>query len=378
MLTKMKQFFLTVIISISLCDFVSAQKYSNDFLSIGVGAREQGMSGASIATAQGVFAAYWNVACLPDIEAPLQIGAMHAEWFAGVAKYDFIGLVKTSDNTLESIQKGEVHRSAFAINAIRLGIDQIPYTLNLVGADGAINYNNVSQFSSADYAFNLAYAKQDNNLSYGGNIKVIRRIIGSFASAWGVGIDLGVRYKIGNWRFAAVGKDISTTYNAWTATLTDAEKATFAATNNDIPKSSVETTLPTIFLGVANISNLSDKISFTTELDLGFATDGQRNVLISSKAFNIDPRIGFELSYIKKIYLRAGVGNFQRLKRDADPSQTSINYQPNFGVGLKLGRLQVDYALTNIGNVSSVLYSNIFSLTLNFISQNAANKMVMK
>lgn len=374
----MKQLFLTVIISISLCDFVSAQKYSNDFLSIGVGAREQGMSGASIATAQGVFAAYWNVACLPDIEAPLQIGAMHAEWFAGVAKYDFIGLVKTSDNTLESIQKGEVHRSAFAINAIRLGIDQIPYTLNLVGADGAINYNNVSQFSSADYAFNLAYAKQDNNLSYGGNIKVIRRIIGSFASAWGVGIDLGVRYKIGNWRFAAVGKDISTTYNAWTATLTDAEKATFAATNNDIPKSSVETTLPTIFLGVANISNLSDKISFITELDLGFATDGQRNVLISSKAFNIDPRIGFELSYIKKIYLRAGVGNFQRLKRDADPSQTSINYQPNFGVGLKLGRLQVDYALTNIGNVSSVLYSNIFSLTLNFISQNAANKMVMR
>ena len=374
----MKQLFLTVIISISLCDFVSAQKYSNDFLSIGVGAREQGMSGASIATAQGVFAAYWNVACLPDIEAPLQIGAMHAEWFAGVAKYDFIGLVKTSDNTLESIQKGEVHRSAFAINVIRLGIDQIPYTLNLVGADGAINYNNVSQFSSADYAFNLAYAKQDNNLSYGGNIKVIRRIIGSFASAWGVGIDLGVRYKIGNWRFAAVGKDISTTYNAWTATLTDAEKATFAATNNDIPKSSVETTLPTIFLGVANISNLSDKISFTTELDLGFATDGQRNVLISSKAFNIDPRIGFELSYIKKIYLRAGVGNFQRLKRDADPSQTSINYQPNFGVGLKLGRLQVDYALTNIGNVSSVLYSNIFSLTLNFISQNAANKMVMR
>jgi len=371
---KMKQLFLTATLFYFIYDSVSAQKYSNDFLSIGVGAREQGMSGASIATAQGVFGAYWNVACLTDIEAPLQIGAMHAEWFAGVAKYDFLGLVKTSENTLESIQEGEVHRSAFAINAIRLGIDQIPYTLNLVGADGAINYNNVSQFSSADYAFNLAYAKQDNNLSYGGNVKIIRRIIGTFASAWGVGIDLGVRYKIGNWRFAAVGKDISTTYNAWTATLTDAEKATFAATNNDIPKSSVETTLPTIFLGVANISNLSEKLSLTTELDLGFATDGQRNVLISSKAFNIDPRLGFELSYIKKIYLRAGVGNFQRLKRDDNPSQTSINYQPNFGVGLKLGRLQVDYALTNIGNVSSVLYSNIFSLTLNFISQNSTVK----
>ncbi len=356
---------------VALVQTTYSQKYSNDFLSIGVGAREQGMSDASVATAQGVFAAYWNTACLTDIDAPLQIGAMHAEWFAGVAKYDFLGLVKTTENSLESIQKGEIHRSAFAINAIRLGIDQIPYTLNLVGADGAINYNNVSQFSSADYAFNVAYAKQDNNLSYGGNVKVIRRIIGSFASAWGVGIDLGVRFKAGNWRFAAVGKDISTTYNAWTATLTDAEKATFAATNNDIPKSSVETTLPTIFLGVARVSNLSDKLSLITELDLGFATDGQRNVLISSKAFNVDPRLGIELSYIKKIYLRAGVGNFQRLKRDDNPSQTSINYQPNFGVGLKLGRLQVDYALTNIGNVSSVLYSNIFSLTLNFVSQNA-------
>ena len=100
------------------------------------------------------------------------------------------------------------------------------------------------------------------------------------------------------------------------------------------------------------------------EADAGFATDGQRNVLISSKAFNVDPRLGFELEYQKIIWLRGGVGNFQRLKNEDDPTKKDLNFQPNMGVGLKLGRLTVDYALTNIGNVSQVLYSNIFSLKL--------------
>jgi hypothetical protein len=94
------------------------------------------------------------------------------------------------------------------------------------------------------------------------------------------------------------------------------------------------------------------------------ATDGQRNVLISSKAFNLDPRVGFELGYQKMVWLRGGVGNFQRLKNEEDPTKKDLNLQPNIGLGLKLGRLHIDYALTNIGNVSQVLYSHIFSMKL--------------
>ena len=340
---------------------IVAQKYSNEFLSIGVGAREQGMSGATIATTHDVYSSYWNPAGLAQIESPIQIGAMHAEWFAGVAKYDFIGLAKPI---------GSDGKNVIGASVIRLGIDNIPYTLNLVGPDGSINYNNVTQFSSADYALQLNFARKHNeNLSYGGSLKVIRRVIGTFASAWGVGIDVGVQYKSGDWIFAVTGRDITSTYNAWTATLTDDEKNTFAATGNTIPKSSVESTLPTIFLGVARKFAFGENFRLTTELDAGIATDGQRNVLVSSSAFSIDPRFGLELAYQKNIWLRAGVGNFQNIKNETDPSKKELNFQPNFGVGLRLGGLTIDYALTNIGNVSQVLYSNIFFRNLNFNSR---------
>lgn len=334
---------------------VIGQKYSNEFLAIGVGARAHGMSGAVIATSHDAFSSYWNPAGLTAVDAPFQIAAMHAEWFGGIAKYDYLSAVKPLNNDRKSV---------VGLSVIRMGIDQIPYTLNLVGPDGSINYNNITEFSSADYSIQGTYAQVWKNLSVGGNLKVIRRIIGSFAGAWGVGADVGIQYRKGKWGFAAVGRDITTTYNAWTATLTEKEKEVFTKTGNDIPKSSVEITRPTLIFGAAYVTPLSTKINLTVEANMGVATDGQRNVLISSKAFNVDPRLGFELEYQKMIWLRGGIGNFQRLKNEDDPNKKDLNFQPNIGVGLKLGRLSVDYALTNIGNVSQVLYSNIFSLKL--------------
>ncbi len=340
--------------------FTFAQKYSNEFLAIGVGARAHGMSGAVVATSNDVFSSYWNPAGLNAIESPFQIGAMHAEWFGGVAKYDYLGIVKP----LNSAKKRVV-----GVSVIRMGIDQIPYTLNLVGPDGSINYNNITEFSAADYAIQGSYAQVWKNVTIGGNLKVIRRIIGSFAGAWGVGADIGIQYHKDKWRFGAVGRDITTTYNAWTANLTDKEKQVFTSTGNAIPKSSVEITKPTLVLAAAYVTPLSKKIDLTVEADAGFTTDGQRNVLVSGKVFNLDPRLGFELDYQNMIWLRGGIGNFQRLKNEDDPTKKDLNFQPNLGVGLKLGRLTVDYALTNIGNVSQVLYSNIFSLKLDLKSR---------
>ncbi len=59
----------------------SAQKYSNEFLSIGVGARAQALGNAVIASVTDVSAGVWNPAGLADANAPdgLQLGAMHAE-----------------------------------------------------------------------------------------------------------------------------------------------------------------------------------------------------------------------------------------------------------------------------------------------------------
>jgi hypothetical protein len=37
-------------------------------------------------------------------------------------------------------------------------------------------------------------------------------------------------------------------------------------------------------------------------------------------------------------------------------------FQPNIGLGFKYKGIQVDYALTDLGNQSAAIYSNIFSV----------------
>ena len=347
-----------------LCIFLMAnqsfaQKYSNEFLAIGVGARAHGMSGAQTAITNDLSAAYWNPAGLTNIDAPFQVNAMHAEWFAGVGQYDYLGFGK-------SLNKEK--KSYLAFSLIRLGIDNIPYTINLVAPDGSINYNNVTQFSAADYAFMGSYAQKLRNpaFSVGGTAKVIRRVIGSFGGAWGFGADLGIQYKKGHWMFGLQGRDLTTTFNAWSFNLTEREKQVYTQTNNEIPVSSTEITLPRFILGAAYQFKLGAKTTLLPAIDLEYTTDGQRNVLISSKAVNIDPRLGLEANYNGFLQVRVGVGNFQRVKEDFDPTKKKVSFQPNFGIGLKLGRVQLDYALTDIGNVSQVQYSNIFSLRINF------------
>ena len=163
-----------------------------------------------------------------------------------------------------------------------------------------------------------------------------------------------------------MGRDLTTTFNAWSFNLTEREKEVFTATDNEIPVSNTEITRPRFILGAAYKIRLNEKASLLPALDLEWTTDGQRNVLISSKSFNVDPRFGLEADYNNFVQLRAGVGNFQRVKDDFDPEQENIAFQPNFGVGLHLGRVQLDYALTNIGNVAQISYSHIVSLKLDF------------
>ena len=44
-------------------------------------------------------------------------------------------------------------------------------------------------------------------------------------------------------------------------------------------------------------------------------------------------------------------------------------FQPNIGVGVKIKALTIDYALTDIGDQSVALYSNVFSLKLDINKQ---------
>ncbi|MEO1628986.1 MAG: hypothetical protein AAFV25_27815 [Bacteroidota bacterium] len=48
-------------------------KYSNEFLSLGIGARAQAMSTAQVASTEDVLSTFWNPAGLVYLDAPLQL-----------------------------------------------------------------------------------------------------------------------------------------------------------------------------------------------------------------------------------------------------------------------------------------------------------------
>jgi len=197
--------------------FLSAQapKYSNEFLAIGVGARALAMSNTNISVVKDVTASYWNPAGLSLISHDWQVAVMHSEYFAGIAKYDYAGVAAKIDD-----------KTTVGVSVIRFGVDDIPNTTELIGSDGRFHYDMITMFSAVDYGFIFSLSRKTSvkGFRYGGNVKVIYRRIGDFAKAYGFGFDLGLQYDLKKWRFGAVGKDITSTFNAWSFDISDKTK----------------------------------------------------------------------------------------------------------------------------------------------------------
>ena len=182
------------------------RKYSNEFLNIGVDAAALGMSNAVTAQSSDVNSGYWNPAGILQLE-DKQIALMHANYFANIAQYDYAGFAMPIDD-----------RSAWGISLIRFGVDDILNTTQLIDSQGNIDYNRISLFSTADYGVTFSYARKlpVEGFNYGVNAKIIRRVIGDFASSWGFGLDAGIQFSNDNgWAFGLMARDITTTFNSW-------------------------------------------------------------------------------------------------------------------------------------------------------------------
>lgn len=354
---RMQKFLIYILVLFLVVGFVevnaqTTSKYSNEFLSIGVGARAFAMGNANAASVSDETSVYWNPAALTQLDYPINFGIMHAEYFAGLAQYDFGVLAFKPDE-----------KSAFAISLIRFGVDNIPNTTDLIDSDGNIQFDRITAFSVVDYAISLSYARnlEIEGLSVGGNVKIVRRKAGDFAEAWGFGIDLSAVYSHSNLKVAVMLRDISTTFNSWTF-HTDEIADVFELTGNIIPQSSTEITLPKIILGASWYQPIYGKFGGLAELNLDISTDGKRNVLIKGDPFSIDPHFGLEFDYNQLIFLRGGINNIQQEDKGYS-GDLSTTLQPNIGLGIKYKRIKVDYALTDLGNVSAAGYSHIFSLS---------------
>ena len=112
------------VITVLISNTATAQfrKYSNEFLNIGAGARGLAMGGAQVASVNDGTSSYWNPAGLVYVKDVPQLNLMHAEYFAGIGKYDFAGIAFPSANKKRTV----------AVTGLRFAVDDIMNTLFLV------------------------------------------------------------------------------------------------------------------------------------------------------------------------------------------------------------------------------------------------------
>ena len=319
-------------------------------MNIGVDAAALGMSNAVTASSNDVNSGYWNPAGLIGLE-DKQVSLMHASYFANIAQYDYAAYATPIDD-----------KSAWGISMIRFGVDNIMNTTQLIDSQGNIDYNRISLFSTADYGMTFSYARklQLPGFQYGVNAKVIRRIIGKFASSWGFGFDVGLQFTRNDWKFGLMLRDITTTYNVWAIDETEYNsiKDAIGGQNQELPENT-EITLPKAQFGMSKKFEFHNDTSLlaAANLNMSFA---RTNAIFSTDGLSVDPALGFEYGYTDLVFIRAGVGNFQNVVQIDNTKK--VGFQPNVGLGFKYKGIQIDYALTDLGDQSAALYSNIFSV----------------
>ncbi len=349
----MKNYYFLLFALCSACAHAQTSRaYSNEFLNIGVDAAALGMSNAVVASTDNVNSVYWNPAGLIKMEEQ-ELSLMHSSYFANIAQFNYGAYAMPIDN-----------QSAFGFSVIRFSVDDILNTTQLIDDQGNINYDRISTFSTADWAFTFSYARELklDGFSYGANAKVIRRVIGEFASSWGFGFDVGLQFKRGDWQVGIMARDITTTYNTWAI---DEEKFSEISDavenqNQELPETT-EITLPKLQLGLARTFTFHYDHVLTAEVDLNMRFI-QTNDIFSSSAVSATPALGLEYGFTDLVFVRAGVGNFQNIQQL--DGNDSVTLQPNIGIGFKYKGIAVDYALTDIGDSSEALYSNVFSVNI--------------
>ncbi len=285
-----------------------ATKYAGESFAVGVGARALGMGGAVSALRGDVSSAYWNPGALADVRRT-ELALMHSERFGGVVRYDYLGLARPLSG-----------RSVVAASLIRQGISGIPITRLIdparppvyVEADTlALNYEDLGVDSDAEYLLALSYGVAAGAaLSAGASLKLIYKDVVGF-SAYGAGLDAGLRADLGAGVSAgAVLRDLTLTPIVWSTGRREA-------------------ILPSARLGLAWRRDLRRGTSLSIAGDAVLLFEGRDFAAqLSAGPASADFAAGAELWLAERVALRAGL--------DAE--------QLTAGVSLRLGFARVDYA----------------------------------
>jgi len=142
------------------------------FLKIGVGSRYQAMGEASVATANDVYAMYWNPAGLVEVE-NWSVGFTNVNWLADV-DLNYVGMAHYFEDV-----------GTFGFSATVLSMDDQEIT-TFEEQEGTGDY-----FSASSYSFGLTFARQlTAKFAFGASVKYVGENIYN-ESATTVAMDFG-------------------------------------------------------------------------------------------------------------------------------------------------------------------------------------------
>jgi hypothetical protein len=309
-----------IVIALSLCLCAGINifsqtvigKYAGEFLAIGVGGRALGMGSAQTAIANDVTAGYWNPAGLANMDYP-QIALMHEEHFGSLVSYNYAAVAIPYGTDM-----------SFGLSVMRSSIDGIPDTRNAgIDANGnpvpsdqyanavRLDYSKITEFSNADWAFYLTFAKrQSDNFYWGANVKLISRSLAEY-SAIGVGFDIGATYRPSDKLYLGLNiQDITTTLVAW------------STGRNELIS-------PTVKLGAAYaIQFFGGTLLPAADFDVRFE-NRQTASSFHAGPVSVDAHAGLEFKFKNIFAVRGGYNDVKEF---------------TIGAGIFLPKLEIDYS----------------------------------
>ena len=189
---------------------IYAEKYTSDFLNIGVDARALGMGSAYCAYSENVSSFFWNPAGLGRVR-QIQISGMYGPQFGSLQNplglFHYIGIALPLQGD-----------AVFALNWVRLKVDDIPVYGELQGQSYWDRLHNISLRPSGDPSGYIAdtedalffsfakmnafkwdlgweFHKVSVEIPFGINVKWIRQTLGK-GEASGLGVDIGTAFRI--------------------------------------------------------------------------------------------------------------------------------------------------------------------------------------
>lgn len=333
----------------------SLPAYGNAFLDLGVEAQAEALGRTTLAAPYAPGQGRVNPSLLPTMPSQHSLLGCFALQFSGMANLEYLEYSYRADS-LNGLSGG----------LLRFSVPGIQNTLAWRDANGQEDYTRITRFTASDYALFLSYGRRFpvQGLAAGGALKLLYRLVGPFAQAFGVGVDLSLSYSQRDLLLALALRDVTTTFTGW---FIDQEQLRIVTPDSvfNVPRAKdLELRLPSVELAAGYRFAAGQYHRFWFGVNLVCTFDGRAQTLLHARHLALEPRVGFSWSYRAIVHIRAGARQWQWYE-DYDGSR-ALSATPSLGLGFSAWNCTLDYAITAPALVGSYRLSHMLSFAYQF------------